>query len=99
VRAAVEQEQLAEDHRQQRVVVPAEPVAPLGEHRADPRDLAVHAVTPEDPPRQGEPLEAAEPMELGEGAQMGVRREVGADLVSRPGGRVPPPGLRLVPAE
>jgi hypothetical protein len=44
VRAAVEQEHLAGDHRQQRVVAAAEPVAPPGEHLAEAADLTVHPV-------------------------------------------------------
>ncbi|UZG60301.1 hypothetical protein [Rhodococcus opacus] len=69
VRAVVEQEQLADHHRQQRVVAVSEPITPLGEHLTKPGDLAVDSVAPEDPPRQGQALEAAEPVELGEGAQ------------------------------
>lgn len=51
VRAAVEQEHLAGDRRQQRVVLAAEPVAPPGQHRADPADLTVHPVAAQNPPR------------------------------------------------
>lgn len=89
MRAAVEQEQMAGHHRQQRVLVPAEPVSPSAEDRAQSCDLAVDAVASEDPPGQGEPLEAAESVELVEGSeQVGVRCEIGADLVACPGGRV-----------
>ena len=85
VRAAVEEEHLAGDHRQQLVVVAAEPVAPSGQHRADPADLAVHAVAPEDAPGQGKAAEAAEPAEGGEAAeQEGVRGQVRAHGVVRP---------------
>lgn len=69
VRAAVEQEQLAERHRQQCVVVMAESIAPLGEHFTEPVDFAVDPGATKDPPRQGESLEAAEPVELGKRAQ------------------------------
>jgi hypothetical protein len=99
MRAAVKQEQLADHHRQQRVILPAEPIAPLCQHRTDSHDLTVHAITPEEPPRQGQPLEAAQPMELGERTeQVGMGREVGADLVAGPGGRVAAE-LGQIPAE
>ena len=85
VRTAVEEEHLAGDHRQQLVVVAAEPVAPARQHRADPPDLAVHAITSEHAPGQGQPAEAAEPAEGGEAAeQEGMRGQVRAHGVVRP---------------
>ena len=74
VRAAVEQEHLRGHHRQQLVIVAAEPVAPPRQHGAQPADLASDAVVSEDSPGQGEPAEAAQAVELGEPAeQVGVR--------------------------
>ena len=85
VRAAVEEEHLGGDHREKLVVVAAEPVAPAGQHRADPADLAVHAGASEDAPGQGEAAEAAEPAEGGEAAeQEGVRGQVRTHGVVRP---------------
>ena len=99
MRTAVEQKQLADHHRKQRVIVAPELIAPPAEHGADPGDLAVHAIASEDPPRQGQPLEAAHQVKLVEAAQqIGVRREVGADLVASPAGRTAAE-LRLVTAE
>ncbi len=87
VRAAVEQEHLAGDHRQQRVVLGPEPVAPPCEHRAEAADLTVHPVAAEDQPGQGE---AVEPTELAEGGetteQERVRGQVGTDRIVGPGG-------------
>ncbi|MET8002779.1 hypothetical protein [Nonomuraea glycinis] len=62
VRAAVEQEQPARHHRQQRVVIAAEPVTPLGQDGPNLGDLVTRPVVPEDLPGQGETLEAAEPI-------------------------------------
>ena len=85
VRAAVKEQHLAGDHWQQLVVVAAEPVAPPGQHQADPPDLAVHAVTPEHAPGQGQAAEAAEPVEGGETAeQEGMRGQVRAHGVVGP---------------
>jgi hypothetical protein len=87
VRAAVEQEHLTGDHRQQRVVCAAEPVAPPGQHLAEAADLTVHPVAAEDPPGQSEAAEAAELAEGSEAAEKeGVRRQVGAHRVIGPGG-------------
>ncbi len=99
VRAAVQEEHLAGDHRQQLVVVAAEPVAPPGQHRADAADLAVDPVAPEDAPGQGEAAEAAEPVEGSEAAeQEGVRGQVRAHgIVGPAGGRLAEPVL--VPAQ
>ena len=83
----VEQEHLAGHHRQQRVVLAAEPVAPPGQHLAEAADLTVHPVAAEDPPGQGEAAEAAELAEGGEAADKeGVRRQVGTHRVICPAG-------------
>lgn len=85
MRAPVEEKQLADDHRQQRVVVPPQLIAPGREDGADAGDLAGHQAASEDPPGQGESLEAAESVEFVEGAQqVCVRGEIGADLVVDP---------------
>ena len=84
VRTAVEEEHLAGDHRQQLVVVAAEPVAPARQHRADPPDLAVHVITSETRARPG-CRQAAEPGIGGEAAeQEGMRGQVRAHGVVRP---------------
>ena len=87
VRAAVQQENLAGDHRQQRVVLAAEPVSPPGEHRADAADLAVYPVAAENPPGQDEAVEPAKLAEGGKTAeQEGVRCQVGTDRIISPCG-------------